>query len=327
MQQIDNRSVPKNKDEIRAFLVVRNEKLRLPSTLRHHRTLGVHRFFVLDNGSADGTLDYLAGEPDVHVFSTADSYAQSHFGVTWTNELLDRFGIGHWTLTIDADEQFIYPHYEQIGLPLFCRHLDGIGADAVPCLLLDMYSGLAVQETIHDPHAALIKTCGFFDSEPYRLIRSADPPHFQIYGGVRERVFRNSEGQSQPPTISKVPLVKWAPGRKFLRSTHSLTAVNIAPIMAALLHFKFLSDFHQRVEVEVARGEHFAAAREYRAYWEMLRDGGEVKLLSRESLKFENSAQLVRLGLMKTSNPYDDLVKAHIAARSGQVAPKLAAAV
>ncbi len=326
MKRIDNRSVPKNKDEIRAFLVVRNEKLRLPSTLRHHRKLGVHRFFVLDNGSTDGTLDYLAGEPDVHVFSTAESYAQSQFGVTWTNELLDRFGIDHWTLTIDADEQFIYPHYEQIDLPLFCRHLDGIGADAVPCLLLDMYSGLAVQQTIHDPNTALLETCGYFDCEPYRLIRSAEPPHFQIYGGVRERVFRHVEAQIHAPTVSKVPLVKWVPGRKFLRSTHSLTPVKIAPLMAALLHFKFLSDFHKRVEVEVARGEHFAAAREYRAYWKLFRDGGEVKLLSRESVKFAGSGQLVQLGLMKASKPYEDLAKATRTGRSTHTASEPAVA-
>ncbi len=58
-------------------MTVRNEALRLPSTLRQHRALGVNRFFVVDNGSTDGTLDLLAGEPDVHVFTTADSYAGS----------------------------------------------------------------------------------------------------------------------------------------------------------------------------------------------------------------------------------------------------------
>jgi hypothetical protein len=52
--------------------VVRNEALRLPATLRHHCAIGVQRFFVLDNGSTDGTLDLLANEPDVDVFATAD---------------------------------------------------------------------------------------------------------------------------------------------------------------------------------------------------------------------------------------------------------------
>jgi len=89
MKRIDSRPIPDNKEEIRSFLIVRNEALRLPSTLRHHRSLGVHRFFVLDNGSTDGTLDYVLAQPDVHVFSTTERYSQSHCGIVWTNELLN----------------------------------------------------------------------------------------------------------------------------------------------------------------------------------------------------------------------------------------------
>jgi hypothetical protein len=317
MNKIDRRPIPEGKDEIRAFLVVRNEMLRLPSTLRHHRSLGVHRFFVLDNGSTDGTLDFLAGEPDVHLFSTTESYAQSRYGVSWTNELLDKFGTGHWTITIDADEQFVYPHYEEIGLPDFCRHLDDTGAEAVCCLLLDMYSDVSVDVTHHAQDAPLLGTCRYFDVAPYRLVRCNDAPYFQIHGGLRERIFRHIQTRFHAPT-------KWSPGRKFLCSTHTITPVKIAPIMAVLLHFKFLSDFHKRVEIEVARGEHYEDAREYRAYWQMIRQGGQVKLLSDQSAKFENSAQLVKLGLTTTSQPYEDLVKSICAARQPAIAQAVA---
>jgi hypothetical protein len=166
MKRVDTREIPHGTNEIRSFVVVRNEKLRLPSTLRHHRSLGVRRFFALDNGSTDGTLDYLCGEPDVHVFSTSSSYAESNYGLTWTNELLNAFGSGHWTLTIDADEQFIFPHYEGITLPQFCGFLDSIGAEAVPCLLLDMYPGVAIRDATHDPIRPLLETCNYFDHAP-----------------------------------------------------------------------------------------------------------------------------------------------------------------
>ena len=321
MKRIDNRIIRDDQDEIRAFLVVRNEMLRLPSTLRHHRALGVNRFFVLDNGSTDGTLDYLAGEPDVHIFATDESYAQSSYGITWTNELLDRFGTGHWTLTIDADEQFIYPHYEKIRLSTFCRHLDATGVEAVPCILLDMYSNLTVQDTVHDPHASLLETCRYFDPGPYRRIRAADPPYFQYYGGVRERIFQHIKAPYHPPTVSKVPLVRWKPGRMFLCSTHSLSAAQVSPLMATLLHFKFLSDFHYRVETEVARGEHYAEAQEYRAYRDLLRLARKVKLLSGQSARFEGSSQLVRLNLMATSKSYEDFVKSTAAGSPAVLQP------
>ena len=325
MKRVDAREIPHETNEIRGFLVVRNETLRLPSTLRHHRSLGVSRFFALDNGSTDGTLDYLCGEPDVHVFSTDSSYAESNYGVAWTNELLDAFGNGHWTLTIDADEQFIFPHYESITLSQFCSFLDSIGAEAVPCLLLDMYPGVAIRDATHDPTRPLLETCDYFDRAPYRMCRTNLCPYFEISGGVRERMFVQNGAQFHPPSISKVPLVRWKPGMQFVSSTHYLSDVKLAPILASLLHFKFLSDFHERAQTEVARGEHFASAREYRVYLQMCRENESVTLLCGQSSKFGDSAQLVGLGLMTSPKPYEDWAQATLVRHSP--VPELAEAI
>ena len=305
LQRIDNRPFDDGPGEIRAFLTVRNEALRLPSTLRHCRELGVHRFFVVDNGSTDGTLDLLAGEADVHVFAIADSYAGSHWGVNWMNTMLDAFGDGHWTLTIDADEQFIYPHYEERKLPAFCRYLDDAKAQAVFCLLLDMYADRPVAETVHDPKAALLDTCRYFDVGEYRAVATPHCPYYEIYGGPRARVFQALGAPHHAPTVSKVPLVRWRKGVRFLQSTHLLSAVTTAQVMGALLHFKFLSDFHDRVETEVARGEHFDGAREYRAYRDLMRKDGTVNLMAAKSARYEDSGQLVRLGLMRTTEGWE----------------------
>jgi Glycosyl transferase family 2 len=282
--------------------------------------IGVHRFFVLDNGSTDGTLDLLSGEPDVHVFATAESYAASYCGVTWTNALLDAFGDGHWTLTIDADEHLIYPHSEELNLSLLCRHLDLAGAQGLVCLLLDVYSDRAIKDTVHDPGAALVDTCRYFDAGNYHIHRIEPCPHFQIYGGVRERIFRDVESKFHPPTISKVPLVRWRAGMRFVHSTHTVTKIKMSTLLAGLLHFKFLSDFHDRVTTEVARNEHYAGAREYRAYLDLLRANGAVSFFTKDSVRFQNSAQLVRLGLMRSEDAFEHSVRLTEAARAQEVA-------
>ena len=316
LQRIDSHPIYDAPDEIRAFMTVRNEALRLPSTLRHHRDLGVHRFFVVDNGSTDGTLELLAGETDVHVFTTAESYAGSHWGVHWMNAMLDAFGDGHWTLTLDADEQLIYPHCEELPLPLFCRYLDYVKAQALFCLLLDMYADRPVGEAVHDPNAALIDTCRYFDAGDYRVSQIKFCPYSEIHGGVRERVFRAVQASYPAPTISKVPLVRWRKGMHFLYSTHSLSHVTTAKVTGALLHFKFLSDFHDRVETEVARGEHYDGAREYRAYRDLMRKQGTVNFLTDKSVRFDDSMQLVRLGLMHTEEALEQSVRMTRAARA-----------
>src|SRR5258708_1771882 len=49
LTSLDNRPVSESDDEIRAFITERDEMLRLPHNLDHHRRIGVSRSFVIDN--------------------------------------------------------------------------------------------------------------------------------------------------------------------------------------------------------------------------------------------------------------------------------------
>src|SRR5262249_55177793 len=48
-----------------AFVPIRDELPNLPEFLRHHRGIGVRRFFFIDHMSEDGSADYLGAQPDV----------------------------------------------------------------------------------------------------------------------------------------------------------------------------------------------------------------------------------------------------------------------
>ncbi len=313
---LDGVSVPERPGEIRACLKVRNEALRLASVFDHHRALGVDRFLVIDDGSTDGTLDYLTAQPDTHVLRGEGGFAETRSGLRWVNTALNAFCDGHWTLTIDADEQFIFPGFEQVGLRALCGHLDQSQVCGVFALLLDMYGPGDVTEAIHTPGAPLLDTCNWFDPAPYTADRAGPYPHVQLQGGVRARVFDFSPYQPRPPVISKVPLVKWRRGMKYLLSTHAVTSIPIYPMLAALLHFKFLSDFPERVEAAVAEGQYFGGSIEYRAYQDRLRaSGGRLCLHDANSVRFTGSEQLVALDLMQTDEAYE----AFLAAESGRV--------
>jgi hypothetical protein len=303
--RLDGAGVPEAPGEIRACLVVRDEALRLPSCLDHHRKLGVDRFLVVDNGSIDGTLDYLAAQPDVCLFRTEESYAAAWGGLAWTNALRNAFCDGHWTLSIDADELFIFPGYEQVGLPALCGHLEGAGAELMLALLLDLYGPGGLDEAAHPPGGDLIQTCPFFDPEPYRYVRVDAFPHVQFVGGVRARVFDFQGRQPRPPVISKAPLARWRRGMAYTLSTHAVTPAPLYPGLATLLHFKFLSDFREKVSLAVERAQHFGGAQEYRAYQEVLAAQGDLRLFNTQSVRFSGSAQLLALGLMQTDPAYE----------------------
>ena len=290
MRRIDARPIPDHPGEIRAVLVVRNEALRLESTLRHHRDLGVDRFFILDNGSDDGTIEFLEAEPDVHLFSTTERFSDSWGGALWKNALLDAYATGHWALTLDADELFVFPRYEALGLRNFCTFLDGVGARGIFCLMLDMYSDRPLAETRLASGAPLIESCPFFDRQNYQLMHAEGLfPPMQLYGGVRERLFRKHLGDRyRPPMMSKVPLVKWAAGDRYLSSTHHMTVIPLARVTGALLHFKFMSTFESKAVIEAKRGEYLLEGVEYRAYLELVHDHGLVDLMADVSVRYEN---------------------------------------
>ena len=282
MIRIDARPIPQRR-ELRAFLAIRDEITRLPDVLRHHRELGIDRFFVVDNGSVDGSFEFLQEQPDVHVYRTMESYSASRLGLTWMQELMDEYST-YWSLLIDADELFIYPGYEREGLAAFCNSLDRVNAEGVLAIMLDMYSDRPVLQTRHDRSARLVETCPYFDPYGYYSIPAASFPHVQIYGGARMRVF----GPTAQFTLSKIPLVKWRQGMNYVVGPHGITRLRLGSGLAVLLHFKFLNAVPKE-----------AHPNDYLIYKERFDSEPDLIFFYEGSTRFTGSDQLLKLGLMR----------------------------
>jgi hypothetical protein len=332
------RSVPGRKPvEIRLFAKCRNERLRMPAFLRHYRRLGVHRFFIADNASSDGTTEFLLAQPDVQVFRTADRFAEAKGGTVWLNALLSQYGRGGWCVTVDIDELLYYPGSEIADLGAFTRHLEEQGAQAVACLLLDMYPALPLEDCNYTPGADLEPAAPLFDAEPYAYHHAKHCPYVLIEGGVRERVFypevRARRWRRQlleetyrhviprlplvrrlrwvqrhrprrPPCLTKVPLVLWDEHTSYLDVNHFVTPRVLAADTGVLLHFKFLNDFHHRAIEESERGEYFDDASEYKRYAQRLKNDARLTLRHARSVCLKDTRQLVELKLMTDTDSW-----------------------
>jgi hypothetical protein len=189
LRRLDNRSVPTIRDEVRAFLIVRNELHRLRFSLDHHRALGVDRFFVVDNGSSDGTVDYLRGETDVHVYETHDSYQAARNGVDWLEVLLHVYGRDRWCLLLDADEFFVYADCDVVRVPEFCWMLEERGLNCLATAFVDLYADCAIAATHLARTRPPIETCRFFDAGGYYHYPIDAQRVPRIFGGPRARLF------------------------------------------------------------------------------------------------------------------------------------------
>jgi len=290
MKRLDNKPVPERVTEIRCFFCGRNEAGRIPEFLAYHRRLGVDRFFFIDNGSTDESVEVALADESVHVWRTEQPYQESRFGVDWHEHLLKRFGVGHWCLLLDLDEFFYFPFCDQgRSFEDFLASQDAAGHTVVKSMMLDMYSDRSIGETRLGSGQSLFELCPYFD-RPRNLslfftrdFQSMQRIYFQ---GVRERVFSTSA------MIRKYPLVRYSKDMRFSSGYHHFPADvrSLGRERTFLFHFKFLSGLREYARESIDRESHWNASSEYRIYLDRIDRDSNLNLHDpRISVRFRDT--------------------------------------
>lgn len=300
LQRVDARSMTIDAGDVLGCLVVRNEIDRLPWFLAENRRLGVSMFLVVDNGSTDGTVEFLREQEDVRLWQTNNSFNLGNFGSAWFEVLLREYGLGQWVVMLDADEILCFPGYEDIGIRELCVMLDRAGFRAMSGVMLDMYSDVAVADTRYIAGDDFLDHCRWFDRKAHHeSIPAAGPFKNQTFhfGGARKRVF----GGDVTYLVTKTPLVRYDADVVLAGGQHftSHPASRIAHDACAVLHFKYFDSFAGYIESEVEREEHSEGARQYRAYLDATQQDEKLVLFDpEESIKFRDSHHLTELGIV-----------------------------
>ncbi len=302
-RKLTRRHLSTRTSALRLFGVFRNENLRLPYFFRYYRDLGVNEFVIADNGSVDGTLEWLLEQPDAHVFAARGSYLQSNCGSQWLEYFLKEFGCGAWCVVADGDELFKFPHCESRSLRQLTYFLESRGESAVFALLLDMYPNSTFDDIRYERGMDPLRLCQYFDDDSHFLWKTSDFhsdesrvgefPHF-YQGGMRHRVL------GVTPCLNKIPLLKYDRGVKLFIGAHFVEGVKISRLRGVVLHFKFLQDFSHRVREEAKREEHYKRGAQYKDYARALSQNRLVNPYYSRSQRFRNSHQLMNLGLMRS---------------------------
>jgi hypothetical protein len=304
LSAVQDRTDKIRRDDVLLFCTFRNEDQRLPYFLQYYRDLGINHFLMVDNDSDDGGQAFVAAQPDVSLWHTKSAYGASRHGVDWLTYLQDRCAHGHWALTVDVDEFFVYPFCDSRSIRALADWLDASEVRSFGALLLDMYPKGPVSAQPYQRGDDPFKIAAWFDTGNYVMNRNTMLRNLWIQGGPRARMFF-ADKPRQAPALNKIPFVKWQRPYVYVSSTHMMLPRGLNLVYdqhggektsGVLLHAKFIDTFSARVSEEAARAEHYASGREYKSYES--RHGADPDFWCEWSERYINWRQLEGLGLM-----------------------------
>lgn len=279
--------------------VIRNENERLPDFLRHYRQAGTEKFVFLDNGSTDGTKEYLVSQPDIDLY-----YCDREFNWMkkhgWINLLISMYGRERWFIYVDGDEHLVYDGIDEgRSLSEFACAMDSKGIRRVRGFLVDMYVDGPLLKSAYRRGEPLIQAYPYFDGTGYK--EEWYNELISRKGGPRQRAFAKADRNFRPE-MTKYPMFRLE-ARDVFANPHHIWPYEEnfkSECYLGVLHFKFLPDVLLRIERAISEENYWGGSMEYKCYDSILRNSRDLSLMFDHSVKFEGACSLLRSKLIAT---------------------------
>jgi len=277
-------------------LCVKNDRRRIEMLVEHYRRHGVGQFAFLDNGSTDGTLEWLLQQPDVDLYRTEKHYT-SFNKEAWINRLVSYYGFDRWYILTDSDELVTYDGIETHPFPDVLRYADRAGLSRIKALTLDMYTDGALfgdgpADDIRESYC-WTDTDSFLAEE-----RPIGGSVLSVYtGGPRYRAM------NVKTSLSKYPLVYFSRGTvsENAHFQYPYGAAERAPCHFAILHYKFLEEDKKVYKERSSRASGFArGGGDYKNYMKMVEENSSASFMYPGSLRLTESAGLRQIPLIQS---------------------------
>ena len=285
------------------LLCVKNDRRRIELLVDHYRRNGVPQFAFLDNGSTDGTLEWMLSQPDIDVFSTPAPYS-SFAKEAWINRLVAHYGFHRWYILTDSDELVVYPGMERHPFPDLLAELSARGIRRVKGLTLDMYPDAPLFSP-DSPGVSIPEKYAYCDTDSYFATPKSFGSHTLeiLSGGPR---FRKMGVRT---SLSKYPLAYFEPGTVSENAHFQFpyAPAEAAPCWFGILHYKFLPEDLPTFRRRASRASGFArGGGDYKRYLAFGADGSDSSLLYPGSLHYTTSKDLFSLPFITAPDLWKD---------------------
>jgi len=306
-------------DDVIAIVLVRDGAYYLDAFLDHYRSMGVHHFAFIDNGSTDDTVARLRMEPGVvvdHSPLPLAEYEDLIRGYPAHTYAQDR-----WCLYVDMDEVFDFEGREAHGIRALTSYMRAQGHTALVAQMLEMFPKGSLADGALLPFDQALEAFSYFDiSTVDRFAYHSDQIEFSAllekntvtnpdipfcFGGVRGKVF------SETCCLTKHPLVFNGPGVTPAPHPHLSMGVTCSDVTAVIKHYKFANNPLSRDAATLASGA--VAHGEDAARVQVMGNHADLSLFSLDARRWNRVELLYRSGFLHASQGYT----AHLAELNG----------
>jgi len=307
-------TLPSHSSSVVAFSIIRDEIFYLPAFLEYHRRLGVHHFIFLDDGSTDGTFDYLCLQPDCLLLRSQVKYSQIILAKDLSGRISKRRACyflkqyipelylhDKYVLSLDADEFLVLPPCFP-DLPSLVTYLSSRNIHTIAASLIEFYPRYLSDLSRHTTASCfdhLLHVAPLYDHLP--LLRP------RLFGGFRvvnqsasTRIFTSAHIKSPYTTTPyKIPL--YLHNSNWIVGSHNAKRRPYRHILLALFHFKFTHDLYRRTIAAINLKSHSQGSRKYECYSRLFMqyDQSSYELTCSHSREYSSPKPLMDIGLMR----------------------------
>ena len=302
-------------DELVVLVLLRNGRPYIKPFIEHYFSIGVKHIVFLDNGSTDGTVEALkAYDEHITVFRSGLSFKK--YNLLMKRYLVERFGRGRWTLSVDIDELFDYPYSDVVSLKDLLRYLNEHSYTAVVTYMLDMFPEMLLPaESPTAEYEDLKERHRFYDISDVRtwdynevgdIGNAVSNEEIKILqGGVQRRLFNIG------PLLIKHPLLFLDEKLKpFDMSDHWAGNARIADFTAVFLHYKISANLYGLVRKEIEEERRYTNLRgKYDKYYKVLKETPSLPIRNETSKELKSVNDLVGTRFVSVSRQYMNFVE------------------
>ena len=269
--------------------VEKNSITYMKKFIPYYRDLGIGHFVFIDNGSDDGTAEFLEEQEDVTLYSAPFPF-EHHRKAGWLLQALRETGTDGWYLRLDADEFLSWEGMEESSVPELVAKMERHGMGTFRTILADMYPSWPLMDGIHDDDCFMEDFIYFDDASSYRLDTEKD----EFFGGMRNR--------TTGADLRMDKYVIFRPDRGYIPITnHDMTGIRNGEerkCRGILRHYKFLpSESEKYRHISTDKNSGYSGFRQVSKYGRLT--DGRINPLSGHSIRYVSSSSIKKIGFIE----------------------------